>query len=100
VVVEPIDLAVDELVGEETALGEDLSDLFLLGSLGREGRRFVTATESAFGGLGGIWAFARHGHSHGVLADTVGGRITVSGHGTVYQVGDLLGEQRRVLRVS
>jgi len=46
VVVEPVDLAGDEFAGKESAVGEDLGDLVLLRSLGREGRRLVAAAVS------------------------------------------------------
>lgn len=65
VVVEPVDLTVDELGGEEASLGEDVGDLVLLGGLCWE-RRWLVATEGS-----------AENHpkgqecSHGVLADPV-----------------------------
>lgn len=51
-VVEPVDLAVYELLGHKTSLVENLLDLSLLGSLCWEGRLHIT-TYDVSGGLGG-----------------------------------------------
>ena len=41
-VVEPVDLAVDELAGHEAGLDEDVGNGLLLLALGREGRGHIT----------------------------------------------------------
>ena len=46
-VVEPVDLAVDQLVGHETGFGEDARDRRFLGRFEREGRGFVSAEGSS-----------------------------------------------------